>query len=87
MVASGVMEEVKRGGGGRPGKSNGGDDGRTQQDRKVGDRGEQREDACGGFQLVEGGGSSLDGVPGGAACEGEHVAGGGSDPQGGKGLL
>ena len=53
MLFSGVMEEVKRGGGGRPGKSNGGDDGRTQQDRKVGDRGEQREDACGGFQLGE----------------------------------
>ena len=34
--------------------------------------------------MVEGGGSRSYGIWGGTACGGEHVAGGGSDPQGEK---
>ena len=52
-----------------------------------GDGGDQGEDAYVGFQLGEGGGARSDDVHRGAACGGEHVAGGGSNPQGKKGIL
>ena len=37
--------------------------------------------------MAEGGGAGAGGLPGGAAGGGYHIVGGGTDPQGGRGLL
>ena len=82
-VASGAKEEGEGGGGDLTGEPDGREEyARTRQDREGGDGGEQREDAYGGFQLVEGGGARSEVVLGGVACIGVHVEGGGPYPQG-----
>ena len=65
-MVGGVKEELKGGGGVIPRNSDVRYDSRTQRDGVGGDRGDKGEDACGGFQLGEGGGSNPDGVRGGA---------------------
>ena len=74
------------GGGGSESISDGGDDRSTSRYRRRGDGREKGEGSCGDDKLGEGGGPVEGGFGRGAAGGGVHMAGGGPDTHGEKGI-
>ena len=88
--ASGASQGVAKGGtkGGGGGRKSVGGVGKGNQSTRVGREGgaELDWDQEGADEMVEGGGPGESGFFGGASGRKTHVAGGGTDPQGGRGL-